>query len=220
MITVNDIKSNVIEKLFSSWCPVLRNVKSQDDFDAFVSEKVKPIIDNWNTYYQQHFMMISLGSLPKYRVKAILARITKYVDEKRNNGNDLFDIVDLLKSKNEIEHIMPQTCSDISQYSMADQEEYMLYKDRLGNLTLLEKTLNATIQNDGYADKCEVYVNSAFYMTKSLPALITVGDDTAINRMNSKLKCWKKWDKSSIEERQALLCTLSKDVWQIPEKVN
>ncbi len=32
-------------------------------------------------------------------------------------------------------------------------------------------------------------------MTKSLPALITVGGDTAINRMNSKLKSWQNWDK-------------------------
>ena len=213
--TVNEIKSNVIERLFASWCPVLRNIRSQEDFDAFISDKVKPIIDNWNTYYQQHFMMISLGSFPKYRVKAILARITKYVDEKRNNGNDYFDIVELIKSKNEIEHIMPQTCSDISKYNMDDQEDFVLYKDRLGNLTLLEKTLNATIQNDSYSDKCNVYVNSAFYMTKSLPALITVGDDTAINRMNSKLRSWPSWDKKSIEDRQTLLCTLSKEVWKI-----
>ena len=217
---VNDIKSNTIEKLFSSWCQDIRDITNQNEFDSFVLTRVKPVVDNWNSLYYQHFMMISLGNLQKYRVKTILARITKYVDEKRNNGNDISDVVDLIKSKNEIEHIMPQTCSDISQYGFEDEEDFLMYKDRLGNLTLLEKTLNATIQNNAYSDKCDVYVNSAFYLTKSLPALITVGGDTAINRMNTKLSSWDKWDKGSIEERQKMLCELSKEVWPIIEKKN
>ena len=53
-----------------------------------------------------------------------------------------------LKTANEIEHIMPVTCTDISTYKMDTHEEYELYKSKLGNLTLLEKTLNATIHND------------------------------------------------------------------------
>lgn len=212
---VNNIKSNTIERLFSSWCPSIRTITDQDGLDAFIKTKVVPTVNNWNLAYKQNFMGINLAIMQKYKVKTILARIFKYVDAYRANSQDAADITDYLKSKNEIEHIMPVKCDDIQQYDITDPEEYEIKKGQLGNLTLLEKTLNATIQNDGYDSKVVAYKNSAFYLTKALDELVDVGDDTAINRMNKELQSWDKWDHSTINERQLMLYNLSRKIWDV-----
>ena len=212
---VNNIKSNTIERLFSSWCPSIRGITDQAGLDTFVKTKIVPTVNNWNLSYKQNFMALSMNTLQKYKIKTILARICKYVDAYRASSPDASDIADYLKSKNEIEHIMPVTCGDITKYGFTDQEEYDSFKNRLGNLTLLEKTLNATIQNDTYDAKVAAYHNSAFYLTKSLDGLIDVGGNTAINRMNRELRSWKDWNLTSVNERQEMLYTLSKKIWDV-----
>ena len=114
----------------------------------------------------------------------------------------------------EIEHIMPWTCDDPGRYDLS-AEEYDIMKKRLGNLALLEKSLNASVQNKPYNQKCTTYAQSKFYLTKSLDKLENVGGDTAVNKMNSRLKCWTEWTGKTIEERQEMLYELGESIWAI-----
>ena len=212
---VNNIKSNVIERLFSSWCPSIRGISDQEGLDAFIAEKVSPTITSWNLSYKQNFMSLSMAGVQKYKIKAILARLSKYVDAYRASSPDTADIAEYLKSHNQIEHIMPVACDDIERYGIYDREEYDIYKERLGNLSLLEKTINESIQNDEYELKVEDYKSSNFYHISSIGGLTYVGGNTAINRMNRELIAWDVWNKSSIEERQEMLYRLSKTIWDV-----
>ena len=218
---VNNITSNVLERLFSSWCPEIRAVTDEKGVESFIINKVKPTLMNWNLQYRQNFMQLGLNTLQKYKVKTILARIIKYVDAYRANDiKGAAEIEDYMKAANEIEHIMPVSCSNISVYGIKAQEDYDFQKNRLGNLTLLEKTLNASIQNDSYSDKLVAYANSKFYITRSLNGLVDVGGKTKINEMNKKLKTWTKWDSASIDERQEMLYTVSKDTFNIDNLIS
>ena len=85
----------------------------------------------------------------------------------------------------------------------------------LGNLTLLEKTPNASIRNEIFSVKLPAYKESAFYLTKSIGGLTYMGENTAINRMNENLKSWDVWNKDTIVDRQEMLFNLSKMVWDI-----
>ena len=213
---VNNIKSNILERMFSSWCPDIRLITDDNSFDNFIRDKIKPTLQNWNFQYKQNFMKLNLNVLQKYKIKAILARITKYVDAFRaSDAKGSADIEEYMKSTTEIEHIMPAICTDISQYDINNQEEFNLYKNSLGNLALLEKTLNASIQNTSYQNKLAAYSNSQFYLTKSLKELIDVGTLTAINKMNKKLKSWDSWNRNTIEERQEMLYSLSKEIFDV-----
>ena len=217
---VNKIKSNVLEKLFSSWCPDIREVTEEKEIDSFISKKVVPTLSNWNRQYKQNFMQLSLNTLQKYKIKAILARISKYVDAYRANDSQGFaEIAEYMKSANEIEHIMPVRCENISLYGINDREEYDIQKNALGNLTLLEKTINASIQNDSYDNKLLAYNNSKYYITKSLSGLVDVGGKTKINEMNKKLKTWDNWNSLTITDRQEMLYSLSKEVFDIQKLI-
>ena len=72
--------------------------------------------------------------MQQYRIKFILAKITAY-DDALWHGEEVDDLDQYTRSTVEIKHIMPQTCNEKSLYGMID-EEYEIYFNRLGNLTL------------------------------------------------------------------------------------
>ena len=88
------------------------------------------------------------------------------------------------------------------------------YKNRLGNLTLLEKPINIVAGNDFYKAKQAEYGKSGNYLTRSLVALTEVGQNTSISRINVKLEAFPAWNAASIEKRHALLIALAQEVWK------
>jgi uncharacterized protein with ParB-like and HNH nuclease domain len=73
---------------------------------------------------------------------------------------------DLLKSERDkisIEHIYPQTETPdwIQAFPGLDVDERRLHSSTLGNLLLLSMSINASLQNDNFADKKQVKLNDA-----------------------------------------------------------
>ncbi len=89
-----------------------------------------------------------------------------------------------------------------------------MYKEKLGNLTLLEEPINTSLQEKPYAQKKVEYKKSKFYLTRSIVQLETVGANTSINRLNAALKSFNNWDKDSIDGRQTILLELAMKIWQ------
>ena len=108
----------------------------------------------------------------------------------------------------------PRYQKDIFAYGVTD-DEFSVYINRLGNLTLLENSINKSIQNDMYAEKTSAYKGSKFYLTSAISELVNQGQDTAINRTNAILTAWSEWTKTSIEERQKMFYALSERIWGI-----
>jgi hypothetical protein len=210
--TVNQIKTNELERLYAQWCKQIREIHTDEELTSFINNKIKPTISQWKVNNRSNFMRIGFDSMQQYRVKFILARIIKYVDVRRKNGGDASNVAEFYEGGIEIEHIMPQKYS--AAYGISE-DDYNAAKQRLGNLTLLEKTINASIGDDAFASKSEAYRQSAYYLTRSIAQLDDVGQQTAINRMNQKLRSWSSWGPSLIEDRQAILYDLSEEIWSI-----
>lgn len=227
---VNRIKSNRIEPLYAEWCGSIRNISNEKELSVFLKEAVAPVLARWNDNYHANFNALNWDSLQQYRMKYILARLTKYIDEKKANRSDVAFVEKYVASDVPIEHIMPQdlkTEEEFASYDM-NEDEYNIYKRKYGNLTLLETTINSSIKDKPYDKKCEQYPNSSYYLSASLPRVIKIGVNTAQERVNSKLKewagipddtdvMWDKWDKNSIDSRQEMLYRLSEEVWNIDE---
>lgn len=211
---INRITTNITERTFASWCGEIRKITTPTDLDNFVNKSVFPVINAWRQDNQSNFMRLGLNSMQQYRIKFILGKITAYVDALRQGTTSAGDVATYVQSTVEIEHIMPQTCPDMVQYGMS-AEEFPIYLNRLGNLTLLENSINKSIKNDAYGEKAKAYKQSKFYLTSALSELVNQGTDTAINRTNKILRSWKTWDKASIEDRQLLLYEISEMIWGI-----
>ncbi len=120
-------------------------------------------------------------------------------------------------TKLEIEHILPDNPKVELRATWAAENPnaaYDDYKNRLGNLTLLEKPINIVAGNDFYAAKQVEYGKSGNYLTRSLVALTDVGQNTSISRINAKLAAFPAWNAASIEKRHGLLIALAQEVWK------
>lgn len=93
-----------------------------------------------------------------------------------------------------VEHIYPQTPSG------AKWRNHAQMINRLGNLTLLGKTLNTSIKNGTFTiKKANGYTASDFFMTKELMA-------------------FEAWDTRTIDARQEELSTWVFDIWKFPNE--
>ncbi len=211
---INRITTNLTERTFAGWCQEIRNIITEDDLNSFVRRFVLPNVNSWKDNIEQSFLRLGLNSMQQYRIKFIIAKISAYVDALRIGKTDTGVLATYMDTGVEIEHIMPQTCYDKDSYGVND-EEFNLLINRLGNLTLLENSINKSIHNDDYVSKSIAYQQSKFYLTKSIPNLVDQGTDTAITRANKKLTAWEVWNKTSIEDRQQMLYRLSEEIWGI-----
>jgi len=117
----------------------------------------------------------------------------------------------------EIEHILPYKPEDDLSGKWADENpgaSYDEYKNKLGNLTLLEKPINIVAGNNFYSSKQTEYLKSGNYLTRSLVALTPVGQNTSISRINERLQFFSSWGAASIDMRHELLIALAGDVWR------
>ena len=117
----------------------------------------------------------------------------------------------------QIEHILPVNPENTlrSTFVAANPNaRYDEYKNKLGNLTLLEKPINIVASNSFFAAKKEEYRKSKYYLTSSIAGITAVGQNTSINRINERLRAFDDWTSTNIDIRHELLMWLAREVWK------
>ena len=211
-----------LERNFSVWADELRTIAGMSDpkeqrasLNAFVVDRFELNMAAKSQELSDALKRLSLYSMQQYRTRYLLARLTQYVDMAFSGVKSpgrLDSYTNL-----EIEHILPDIPTRELRAKWADENpdaDYDDYKDRLGNLTLLEKPINIVAGNDFYSKKQAEYSKSSNYLTRSLVELTDVGQNTSISRINKKLAAFDVWSASSIDKRHALLAALAQDVWR------
>ena len=211
-----------LERSFSQWADELRaiaettdSVKQKVQLNAFVANRFEKNMAGKSQELADALKRFTLYSMQQYRTRYLLARLTQHVEMafsglKTPGGLEPF-------TKLEIEHILPDNPKVELRATWAAENPnaaYDDYKNRLGNLTLLEKPINIVAGNDFYAAKQVEYGKSGNYLTRSLVALTDVGQNTSISRINAKLAAFPAWNAASIEKRHGLLIALAQEVWK------
>lgn len=142
---------------------------SDQDFERMFAEKVFP-------YNSRNVKVI----------RYILGKIDRY------NGSTL-EIA--LEDENvSIEHILPQNYSENWNF---DERKWITMVDRLGNMSLLERTLNTSLQDASYQNKLAVYKSSSYKSSKEL------------------VESYPTWDEDSIIRRQQKMAKVAKSIWKL-----
>lgn len=212
-----------LERNFSLWADELRTISDVVDpmrqrtaLDAFVADRFEKNMVAKSQELSDALKRFSLFSMQQYRTRYLLARLTQHVDM-AFSGLRLPGSLEPFTSL-EIEHILPNNPTAALREKWADENPGALYddyKNRLGNLALLEKPINIVVGNDFYLTKLVEYRKSSNYLTRSLVELTNVGQNTSITRINEKLESFPEWDAASIDKRHALLMALAMGVWKI-----
>lgn len=210
-----------LERDFSVWADEVREIVKIEDqseqlnaLDQFITKRFKDGMDRKSQELDDALNRLEFGSMQKYRMRYLLARLTQYADmqftgvKTRGSLGPYFNL--------EIEHILPINPKLELRRSWEDKhpgKDYEEYKNKLGNLTLLEKPINVVAGNDFYSSKKIGYAKSGHYLTRSLSNLADVGHNTSIVRLNKHLHAFTNWGAEEIEERQRLLIELVHEVW-------
>lgn len=213
--------TNALERECAGWAKqlyILSKIPNEAEqissYNEFITKAlISPTqqrMDNFDDYFKR----LQMGK-NRTRTRYILNKISLYVQEKWNGchvSNNLFSGLD-------IEHILPNHPKEELKEAFG-AEIYEDYKNRLGNLTLLEGPLNRSLGNDFFEIKKQTYEASNCVFTKSIVGLaITTGATSQHGQFFQSLPHWNTWTKQSIEQRQELLLKLTKEVWPL-EKLN
>ena len=152
----------------------------------------------------------------KRYIKHMLARITSFIEEEVVGiGSDYDRYMDTkLKDPFEIEHIISDHFDWFDEYN--DMDDFKNYRNSIGALLLLNKSINASLNDSPYEKKIVKYSNSGTTYSRSL------GKEVYMNNPRFK-KFMKKYDlsfkpydtfgKQEINERNQLVIQLVKLIW-------
>ena len=214
-----------LERSFSVWADDIRKITliqnhstQKDELNKFIIDRFKQSMLRKAAELNDAMKRLTLYSTQRYRMRYLLAKLTQYVDAGFQGQKDCGSLDHYFKL--EIEHILPDNPKDelrsLWQKNNPDLE-YDEFKNRFGNLTLLEKPINIVAGNDFYTKKKPQYALSGNYLTRSITSLAEIGQNTSITRINEKLSSFDNWMAKDIEKRQALLIGLIYDIWKISE---
>lgn len=211
-----------LERSFSQWADELRAiaeagdpVKQKVQLNAFVADRFEKNMAAKSQELSDALKRFTLHSMQQYRTRYLLARLTQHVEMAFKGLKAPCSLEPFTRL--EIEHILPANPKAELRATWAPDNPnavYDDYKNRLGNLTLLEKPINIVAGNDFYAAKKIEYGKCGNYMTRSLVKLTDVGQNTSISRINAKLAAFPAWNAASIEKRHGLLISLVQEVWK------
>ena len=160
---------------------------------------------------------LRLNSFTKKYIKNMIARITGYIEEQTGVVSKYCEYMDT-KTKNpfEIEHIISDHYEWFTD-EYADQEEFKRWRNSIGALLLLHKSINASLNDSKYDHKLTKYCSTEGNIyTESLGDLAYQHNPKFlkfVSENNLLFKAYPKFGKAEISERIQLLIQLVKLIW-------
>ena len=207
------------ESLFALWANKLRGVKSVNKIKEIVSNTMVPYIYGKLPEFKSEFENARHSSYnPLYRLRYVLGKMENTVLKKSGlptKGHDFFD--DL-----QIEHIFPQTPRDgFFPDEFSDSDDYYNNVYKLGNVLLIESTINQAVNNfnnldsDWFQRKQKEYIKSDVVTSNLMDYDYNIGKNTALNKFKQDYKYqFRNWSKESVVLRQKVLLELAFETWK------
>lgn len=160
-----------------------------------------------------------LNNFTKKYIKHILARIISYIEEQINVGSNYCAYIDMdTKNPFEIEHIITDHFEWFSN-EYIDIEDFKRWRNNIGGLLLLHKSINASLNDSLYDYKLIKYCsNEGNIFTESLGDVAYLNNPRFIRFIkdnNLSFKAYKTFGKTEIAERANLVGELIQLIWSI-----
>lgn len=160
---------------------------------------------------------LGLNSFTKKYIKNILARITGFIEENTGVASNYCNYMDI-RTRNpfEIEHIISDHYEWFTD-EYTDQEDFKRWRNSVGALLLLHKSINASLNDAKYDYKLSKYCsNEGNIYTESLGFLAYQNNPKFISFIKEndlEFESYERFGKAEITKRIKLLVQLVKLVW-------
>jgi hypothetical protein len=204
------------ERNFASWAKEVRSAKSEEALNVFFSKRFESAKIELAARFKDAFDRMTADSLQGYRLRYMLAKFTQSIELAAFGETEGTRWLSRFTGGGfEVEHIFPQRPSEKA------NKEFGPYKNplvatQLGNLVLVEKSINASLGNRAYSEKKNVYRESQLLLTRALAEKPKIGKNTKIDAAVSQLEPFPTWNEASIGVRQSQLIKLAHEIWNVP----
>ena len=211
------------EPKFIHWADSLRQVKTQSQLNSWADAYIVPEKKRWSLQFETGFLQLGIDAdvsgvrAPLSRIRYVLAKLYHYIQTSAYKAKkEMIPFESFIDAQQfHVEHIFPQEPEEDASREFGEyQDEKVIH--RIGNLLLIEGSLNSSIQNEAYSLKKEVYAKSSLLMTKCVAEKIKIGN-TRIDKVANLLKQYSKWNEHAVESRQRELLNLACSTWDIPK---
>lgn len=184
---------------------------------ATLKQKLQQQYLNLNFAPEEALQDFALNSFTRKYIKHIIARVTSFIEECSGVAPNYCNYMNN-KTKNpfEIEHIITDHF-ELFTAEYSDPDDFKRWRNRIGALLLLHKSINASLNDSLYEDKLRKYCsNEGNIYTESLGQL-AYQNNPKFNKFISdnglSFKAYDHFGKAEIAERTALLIQLFKLIW-------
>ena len=191
-LVMRDIRGKSVTDLVD-----ILHTRLTEDSDNFLS-------DNW----------FRLHGTNRKKVHRILARITDYVETKTGRASRYLEYFKQGASAYEIEHIWADH-SEQHQDDFGHEYDFQEYRNFIGGLLLLPKSVNASIGDDPYTEKREVYAGQNL-LAKSLHESAYEHDPgfrRFCERSELPFQTHREFNRADLDKRQKLYQHLAEQIW-------
>lgn len=187
-----------------------------------IDKKKANDIENWLIWFNGRWMpkeeFQSYLSRGIYGNRALNHIFITYCEHLNKQDFDINEIKDIVNKTPNIEHILSQTPTfEPSSLGFDNKEDFIDFEHYLGNLTVLEKSLNSSVQNKSAIDKIDGYGRSSFLMTKLLAS--TIHTSKGFNKADLKARtkilaeyCAERWWSDRSVESPETVVTVEEEV--------
>jgi hypothetical protein len=203
------------ERNFARWASDLRKVTNDAGLADFIERRFAPAKAGLAARFDDAFRRFYSNTVQQYRLRYILAKLGQHIDLQAFGETEGTKWLSRYTGGGfEIEHIFPR---NPSQEAVA---EFGAFTDpnvaeRLGNLVLVEKSINASLGHRPYSEKCRVYRESQLLLTRALAERPKVGAHTKIDMAVAHLDPFDAWNEAAVVVRQEKLTALARTIWNV-----
>lgn len=204
------------ERDFARWAAEVRAVNDEASFQALVDRRFRPAKAKLSDRFDDTFHRLYSDSVQAYRLRYLLAKLTQRIElDAYGETESTKWLGQYADSAFEVEHIYPQDPSTEARDEFGSTRD-ALTAQRLGNLALVEKSINSSLGNRPFSKKRLVYPKSKLLLTQAIAERPQIGVDTRIDRAVADLEPFDSWNDASVERRQAELTKLARRAWNVP----
>lgn len=206
------------ERNFARWAAKLRLANDESSLKTFVEQSFEPAKLALSERFDDAFRRLDSESVQQYRLRYILAKLTQLVDLQGFGETEGTKWLSRYTSGGfEIEHVFPQNPSADAASEFGPTTDANVC-NRIGNLLLVEKSINASLGNRPFSKKRSVYSQSQLLLTRALAERPKVGAHTKIDAAVAGIEPFESWSEDAIAKRQELLRVLARSIWDVPGK--